>query len=393
MAEVYVEEICKQFGEVGALDKVSCEFEDGQLTVLVGPSGCGKTTLLRTIAGLEEPTSGSVYIGEENVDGAPAWERNVAMVFQSYALYPHMSVFKNMAFPLEAAKVSKEEIKRQVHQTANILQIEELLERKPRELSGGQMQRVALGRAIIREPDVFLMDEPLSNLDAKLRVLMRAELKHLQSQLGVTTIYVTHDQAEAMTLADKLIVMNEGCIQQIGKAEEVYRYPRNKFVAGFIGSPPMNFLDCHFDPAKGALVGELFEYEPGAKAREVLGSGKTEKLILGIRPEDVSVDSSPSRGTVQASVYVIEQMGREILLTAKVGETTVKAYAPTNATLEIEQIVWLLFKEEAIHIFDEETEEALFSGSIGARIPQDSRDEPATELPAGSGGGLQEVWR
>jgi multiple sugar transport system ATP-binding protein len=393
MAKVYVEEICKQFGEVSALDKVSCEFEDGQLTVLVGPSGCGKTTLLRTIAGLEEPTSGSVYIGEENVDGAPPWDRNVAMVFQSYALYPHMSVFKNMAFPLEAAKVSKEEIKRQVHQTANILQIEELLERKPRELSGGQMQRVALGRAIIREPDVFLMDEPLSNLDAKLRVLMRAELKHLQSQLGVTTIYVTHDQAEAMTLADKLIVMNAGCIQQIGKAEEVYRYPNNKFVAGFIGSPPMNFLDCHFDPAKGALVGELFEHEPGAKAREVLGSGKTEKLILGIRPEDVSVDSSPSRGGVQASVYVIEQMGREILLTARVGETTVRAYAPTDATLEIEQIVWLLFKEETIHVFEGETKNALFSGSIGARIPQDSQDEPATELPAGSGGGLQEVWR
>ncbi len=359
MAEVYVKEVCKQFGEVGALDRVSCTFEDGQLTVLVGPSGCGKTTLLRTIAGLEEPTSGSVYIGEENVDGAPAWERNIAMVFQSYALYPHMTVFKNMAFPLEAAKVSKEEIKTRVHETARILQIEDLLARRPRELSGGQMQRVALGRAIVREPDVFLMDEPLSNLDAKLRVLMRAELKHLQSQLGVTTIYVTHDQAEAMTLADKLIVMHAGCIQQVGKPEDVYRHPRNKFVAGFIGSPPMNFLDCRFDPDRSLLVGEGLEYAVGAKWREVLTARGPGDLILGIRPEDMSVATAPSSGAVPATVYVTEQLGREILLSATLGESTVRAFAPPDAELATGQEVWLAFDEGATHLFDGETELSL----------------------------------
>jgi len=208
MAEVVVEGLCMDYGNVSALGDVSCEFGDGQLTVLVGPSGCGKTTLLRSIAGLVQPTRGSVRIGGNSVDGAPPWERNVAMVFQSYALYPHMTVFQNIAFPLKAGKAPKDSIARRVRQTAEILQIEGLLDRKPRELSGGQMQRVALGRAIVREPDVYLMDEPLSNLDAKLRLLMRAELKHLQRQLGVTTIYVTHDQAEAMTLGDKLIVMH-----------------------------------------------------------------------------------------------------------------------------------------------------------------------------------------
>jgi multiple sugar transport system ATP-binding protein len=361
MAEVYVENVCKQFGAVSALDEVSCKFENGQLTVLVGPSGCGKTTLLRTIAGLEEPTWGSIYIGEQDVGSAPPWERNLAMVFQSYALYPHMTVFKNMAFPLEAVKVSKEEIKERVHQTAKILQIEELLQRRPRELSGGQMQRVALGRAIIREPDGFLMDEPLSNLDAKLRVLMRAELKHLQQQLGVTTIYVTHDQAEAMTLADKLVVMHAGRIQQIGTAEEVYRHPCNQFVAGFIGSPPMNFLHCHFDPAKRSLVGGTFECAIGGKWTDILEARRPGELILGIRPEDMSVSTSPSPGAIRATVYVMEQLGREILLNAKIGEEMVRVFAAADAQLEAEQEVWLTFNELAIHLFDGETEQSLSS--------------------------------
>jgi multiple sugar transport system ATP-binding protein len=361
LAEVLVEDVCKQFGEVGALDNVSCTFENRQLTVLVGPSGCGKTTLLRTVAGLEEPTSGTVHIGEEDVGGAPAWERNIAMVFQSYALYPHMTVFKNIAFPLEAVKMPKADIKRRVQETARILQIEDLLERRPRELSGGQMQRVALGRAIVREPDVFLMDEPLSNLDAKLRVLMRAELKHLQSELGVTTIYVTHDQAEAMTLADKLIVMHAGQIQQIGKPEDIYRRPVNQFVAGFIGSPPMNFLNCQFDRDKSSLVGETFEYPLGARWRDVLERMEPRKLVLGIRPEDMVVSTSASPGTVQATVYVMEQLGRELLLNTKVGEEMVRAYAASNAQLEAEQKVWLAFDNASIHIFDWESEESLLA--------------------------------
>jgi multiple sugar transport system ATP-binding protein len=359
VAQVCIDQLCKAFGEVGALHNVSCTFEDKKLTVLVGPSGCGKTTLLRTVAGLQDPTSGAVYIGDQDVGGAPPWERNVAMVFQSYALYPHMTVFKNIAFPLQAAKAHKDEIQRRVTETARILQIEDLLKRKPRELSGGQMQRVALGRAIVRQPDVFLMDEPLSNLDAKLRVLMRAELKHLQRELGVTTIYVTHDQAEAMTLADKLIVMNAGRIQQIGKPEEVYRRPANRFVAGFIGSPPMNFVDCRFDPARETLLGSAFEISVPAHWRDLLCQGPARALILGIRPEDVMVSSSPVRGALQATAYVIEQMGREILLTAILGAEACRAFAPADAPLEAEQQVWLSFREEAIHLFDAQTEEAL----------------------------------
>jgi multiple sugar transport system ATP-binding protein len=363
MAQVRVESMCKLFDQVKALDDVSCTFEDGQLTVLVGPSGCGKTTLLRSIAGLEDPSSGSIFIGEDNVDGAPAWERDLAMVFQSYALYPHMTVFKNIAFPLQAAKTSKDEIKERVHRTARILQIEELLERKPRELSGGQMQRVALGRAIVREPAVFLMDEPLSNLDAKLRVVMRAELRHLQQQLGVTTIYVTHDQAEAMTLADKLIVMNAGCIQQIGKPEDVYRYPQNKFVAGFIGSPPMNFIDCQLDTMRNALVGESFERKLDPAVVQAMTSTASDKRILGVRPEDLKVETAPSSGAIQARVYVMEQLGREMLLNARAGEEMVRAFAPADSELKADEQVWLTFHDSCLHIFDGETEETLYSGN------------------------------
>jgi multiple sugar transport system ATP-binding protein len=360
VAEVRVEMLCKAFGDVRVLHDVSCTFEDRKLTVLVGPSGCGKTTLLRTVAGLQDPSSGGVYISNEEVGEAPPWERNVAMVFQSYALYPHMTVFKNISFPLEASRVRKDEIKRRVEETAKILQIEGLLARKPRELSGGQMQRVALGRAIVRQPDVFLMDEPLSNLDAKLRVLMRAELKHLQRQLGVTTIYVTHDQAEAMTLADKLIVMDAGRIQQSGKPEVVYRNPANKFVAGFIGSPPMNFLDCHYDPDREMIVGTAFDVPVPARWRDLLRSGPAREIVLGIRPEDMAV-VVPGQvpDAVRASVYVIEQMGREILLTAQLGPDTVRAFAPPDAKLEADQEVWLSFDDESIHMFDAETEMSL----------------------------------
>jgi multiple sugar transport system ATP-binding protein len=362
VAEVRVERLSKAFGDVEALHDVSCTFEDRKLTVLVGPSGCGKTTLLRTIAGLQDPSHGAIYIGGDDVGGAPPWERNLAMVFQSYALYPHMTVFRNIAFPLEAAKVRRGDIRRRVRETARILQIEELLQRKPRELSGGQMQRVALGRAIVRQPDVFLMDEPLSNLDAKLRVLMRAELKHLQSQLGVTTIYVTHDQAEAMTLADKLIVMNAGRIQQTGRPEEVYRHPANQFVAGFIGSPPMNFIKCRYDPVREMLTGAAFEFPVPARWQNTLRGSPARALVLGIRPEDMTVAPRPVPGALSATAYVIEQMGREILLTAMLGQDTVKAFAPADASLEPDQHVSLALREEAVHLFDGETEEALIVG-------------------------------
>ena len=367
MAKVRVEQLTKTFGRVCALDHVSCTFEDGQFTVLVGPSGCGKTTLLRSIAGLEEPSSGTMYIGEENVSGAPPWERDLAMVFQSYALYPHMTVFQNIAFPLTAVKVSKQEIQRRVHETARILQIEELLARRPRELSGGQMQRVALGRSIVRKPAVFLMDEPLSNLDAKLRVAMRAELKHLQQELGVTTIYVTHDQAEAMTLGDQLIVMNRGQIQQIGKPEDVYRHPCNEFVAGFIGSPSMNFLRCGYDAAKGALVSESFAYPVSAQAGASLKVGDPKSLVLGVRPEDLVISLAPSPNAIRATVYVTEQLGREILVNASVRQEIIRGFAAPDTQLKTDQAVWLSFPEAALHVFDQKTEENLYSGSLGKR--------------------------
>ena len=360
MAEVRVESLTKKFGNVIATDNLTLTFRDRRLTVLVGPSGCGKTTLLRLISGLETLTEGLVYIGGELVNDIPPWDRNVAMVFQSYALYPHMKVFQNLAFPLEARRVPKDEIKRRVQQTTELLGISELLHRKPRELSGGQMQRVALGRAIIRKPDAFLMDEPLSNLDAKLRVSMRTELKRLQKDLGVTTIYVTHDQAEAMTMADDLLVMKEGRIQQAGEPEEVYRHPKNLFVAGFIGSPPINFMECRFDSGKNALITQSFSYEAPAEVREALrGKSLINELILGVRPEDISVDLSPSSGAVSVTVYMTEPLGKETLLTLRTGEVLIKASTSSRLQLNIGDEVWMRFEEGAIHLFDKKSKEAI----------------------------------
>lgn len=359
MAGVRVEGMFKKFGNVTALDNVSLEFKDGQLTVLVGPSGCGKTTLLRIIAGLEDATSGSVFIGNEVVNQVPPWERNIAMVFQSYALYPHMTVFDNIAFPLRARKMSKAEVKQRVEQTAALLGLSELLQRKPRQLSGGQMQRVALGRAIVRKPEVFLMDEPLSNLDAKLRVEMRAELKRLQKDLGVTTIYVTHDQAEAMTMADNLVVMRSGVIQQMGDPEEVYSHPRNTFVGGFIGSPAMNFIPCSVDCAEGHLRAPDFQCKAPSRFAEALRRRGKDTVLVGVRPEDIKVLPTVEDGAVPATVYISEPMGKEMLLTVEVGGTLAKAITPTSMRPRIGETVWLTFDEACVHLFDSETEEAL----------------------------------
>ncbi|MDI7277820.1 MAG: ABC transporter ATP-binding protein, partial [Anaerolineae bacterium] len=313
MAEVRAEGVTKRFGNVTALDDVTLTFRDGQLTVLVGPSGCGKTTLLRIIAGLEEATAGSIHVGGKRIDDVPPWDRNTAMVFQSYALYPHMRVFDNLAFPLQAQKTPKDEIKRRVEETAQLLGLSELLDRKPRELSGGQMQRVAVGRAIVRKPQAFLMDEPLSNLDAKLRVEMRAQLKRLQKDLGVTTIYVTHDQAEAMTMADVLVVMRHGRAQQVGEPEEIYLHPNNVFVAGFIGSPAMNFIRCHYDAGENMLKAPSFARHAPAQYTEQLRRQQVESVILGIRPEDVRVHLASDAQAVPARVYISEPMGKETL--------------------------------------------------------------------------------
>jgi len=360
MVEVRTANLTKKFGGVAAVDDVTFTFKDKELTVLVGPSGCGKTTLLRLISGLEVPLKGEIYFGDKLVNDIPPWRRGISMVFQSYALYPNMSVFDNLAFPLKAKKTSKEEIKNKVEEVAKLLDISSFLARKPRELSGGQMQRVAVGRAIIREPDVFLMDEPLSNLDAKLRVYMRTELKRLQKELGITTIYVTHDQAEAMTMSDTLVVMNEGHILQSGDPEEMYRKPRNVFVAGFIGSPSMNFIDCRFDSNNGLLLSEPFKCKAPARIIEALrAKAPEENFILGVRPDDILIDDSNSTECEPVTVYMTEPLGYAVLVTVRAGSSLIKLIAPPHTRLDIEEKCWINFKEEAIHVFDAKTKELI----------------------------------
>ena len=364
MAKVSVRNITKRFGDTLAVDDVSLEFPDEQLTVLVGPSGCGKTTLLRMLAGLEEPTAGEIYIGDQEVARVQAWDRNIAMVFQSYALYPHMTARKNIAFPLEARKTSKREIQQRVEETAQILGLTELLDRLPRQLSGGQMQRVAIGRAIIRKPDVFLMDEPLSNLDAKLRVNMRAELKRLQRDLGVTTVYVTHDQAEAMTLADHLVVMNAGRVLQVDFPEQIYSYPNEIFVAGFIGSPGMNFIPVQFHKAEGYVRTPTFEYElPSALREQLVDVPARADVIFGVRPEDIKIDAVPAPGAVKAAVYITEALGKETLLTLTCGDNLIKANVAASVRLAIGVDVWMTFPPEALRIFDANTDKVLAQGA------------------------------
>ena len=362
MAEVKVKNLTKQFAETVAVDNINLDFPEGKLTVLVGPSGCGKTTLLRMLAGLEEPTTGEIIIGHKDVAHIPAWDRNVAMVFQSYALYPNMTVFKNMAFPLEARKMSKAEIKKQVEESAEILGLTGLLQRYPRQLSGGQMQRVAIGRAIVRQPDVFLMDEPLSNLDAKLRVSTRAELKHLQRELGVTTVYVTHDQAEAMTLADELVVMDQGRILQVDYPEKVYYHPQRMFVGGFIGNPGMNFIPCRLDTDRSKLVNPDLSYVLPPEIKEKVKDFSPDRnLVLGIRPEDITLYRQEVPDAMKVSVYVTEELGKETLVTVMYGDSFLKLFVPpiVGVYQKIGTDVWLRFKPEGIRIFDADSQELL----------------------------------
>lgn len=360
MARVILKNVTKRFGQVTAVNKVSLEVRDKEFVVLLGPSGCGKTTALRCIAGLENPEEGEIYIGDKLVNDFDPKERNVAMVFQTYALYPHMTVFKNLAFPLENAKVPRNEIERKAHQVAKLLRIEPLLDRKPKQLSGGQRQRVALGRAIIREPRVFLMDEPLSNLDAKLRVYMRAELKKLQKDIGITTIYVTHDQVEAMTMGDKIAIMNEGILQQTGTPDDIYFHPSNIFVAGFIGSPPTNFFDCTLTKENTLDCAE-FVYPLTKELAEAARKGTSEKCVLGVRPQDISVYEKTVKktGMIQTQVDVTEPIGDQLILDLKVGEYLVKAVVSPDFEAEAGDEFWITFSTDKIHIFDKKTGKTL----------------------------------
>ena len=353
MARVTLQNIHKAYGSTEVIHGVDCEIEDGELVVIVGPSGCGKSTLLRMIAGLEDVTSGNISIGDRVVNDLEPAERDIAMGFQNYALYPHMSVFNNMAYGLKIRGIPKAEIEQRVQQTAAILELEDYLTRSPKQLSGGQRQRVAMGRAIVREPSVFLFDEPLSNLDAKLRVQMRLEIKKLQDRLGITSVYVTHDQVEAMTLGHRLMVLNDGYMEQLGTPIELYERPETKFVAGFIGSPSMNFLEATISDDGAQAVFS------GADALELHGkfaAFANEQVSVGIRPEHLRVEngtSSPHSVTVQ----VVEHLGADTLVhgTFSSGGLDLTIRLPGVKKIGQGDVLPLTFDQKNIHVFDPDT--------------------------------------
>jgi multiple sugar transport system ATP-binding protein len=364
MAFVTIRNLNKTFGPVRAVRDVNLEIRDREFLVLVGPSGCGKTTTMRMVAGLESITSGDVLIGDKVVNDLPPMDRDIAMVFQNYALYPHMSVYDNMAFGLKMRKFERAEIARRVQEAAAILGIEDYLARKPRQLSGGQRQRVALGRAIVRHPQVFLFDEPLSNLDAKLRVQMRLEIKKLHTRLGTTAIYVTHDQVEAMTLGDRVVVMRDGLVQQVGEPLELYHRPANRFVASFIGSPAMNFAPVKLSRTQGALwaTNESMRIKVPEETASRLAPRGDGEAILGVRPEDlrVALESEAIDMSFEARVEVVEQLGSEVLLDVSVGSggQIIAAVEPT-VRAKIRDKLRLALNPQRLHFFDPQTEAAI----------------------------------
>ena len=368
MSKVKITKLLKKFGNTMAVDSLDLEIKDKEFVVLLGPSGCGKTTTLRCIAGLEAPDAGEIYIGDRMVNDLPPKDRDIAMVFQSYALYPHMTVYDNMAFPLKIRKMSKPDIDSKVKQVADLLQIGELLARKPKQLSGGQAQRVALGRSIVREPKVWLMDEPLSNLDAKLRLYMRAELKRLQKELAITTVYVTHDQAEAMTMGDRIAIMNKGLLQQYGPPEGIFNRPSNAFVAGFVGSPPTNLVEGSImeQNGKSYFEGDSLKFRiPDAAAEACKAKGVTE-VIFGSRPRDMGVTTTkPDKFTefyIPAELYVGEPLGDEMVLDLKMDGKMFKAIVREEVgdKYTMGQKLFLTFDETKMHLFDRKTEELVY---------------------------------
>jgi multiple sugar transport system ATP-binding protein len=363
MATVTFDNVWKRYGDVVAVRDFNLEIQDEEFLVLVGPSGCGKTTALRMIAGLEEITEGTLKIGDRVVNDLAPKDRDVAMVFQSYALYPHMSVRDNLAFGLKLRKVKKAEIEQRVQEAARIIELTNLLDRKPKQLSGGQRQRVALGRAIVREPAVFLMDEPLSNLDAKLRVQTRAEIARLHQRLKTTIVYVTHDQVEAMTMGNRIAVMNNGILQQVGPPQELYEHPINKFVAGFIGSPAMNFINVNptRDGGRVTLRNENIDLPvPDRLKAAVEGAGN--ELTAGVRPEHFELgDAAANTATFRATCDVVEFLGNEELLHVRVGEHDLVAIVDASHRVRPGDVLELHVPIEKIHIFEQEEGSALTS--------------------------------
>ena len=385
MARVELRDIVKKFGKVVAVDHVSFKVDDGEFFSLLGPSGCGKTTTLRIIAGLEMPDQGDILIDDKVVTHLHPKDRDVAMVFQNYALYPHMTVYENIAFPLEVRKkqynLTSEEIRKRVLEVARLLGIEELLERYPSQLSGGQQQRVALARALVRKPKVWLLDEPLSNLDAKLRVVMRRELKRLQKSLGITTIYVTHDQVEAMSMSDRIAVMNKGRVIQIGTPDDLYYKPQDVFVATFIGSPPMNIVNCELQeqastleyivPGEGGIVGsgkvstnyllncyDVVKLPIASEFAKMLLSMGSREVLLGIRPEHIEVSKTPLEaavGVVKVRADVTEPLGSESIVNVIIGSDVIKLKAPPTLRVEPGDELYLKLDTSKVLIFDKRT--------------------------------------
>jgi multiple sugar transport system ATP-binding protein len=366
MASITYNHVTKRWGDFTAINDLSIFIEDKEFLVLVGPSGCGKSTALRMLAGLEEITEGHIQIGERVVNDVPPKDRDIAMVFQSYALYPHMSVYDNMAFGLRMRKMSKQEIDQRVKEAADILKIEQLLDRKPRALSGGQRQRVAMGRAIVREPQVFLMDEPLSNLDAKLRVNMRAELVKLHQRLSTTFVYVTHDQVEAMTMGTRIAVLKDGILQQLDSPQNLYDYPANLFVAGFIGSPSMNFFEGRLSAEDGAVFVDMDSFRvqlPADKAAVLREKNPPKEIIFGVRPEDIYDAAYVGPGVTPANigqvmVEVTEPMGFEMYVHMTSGEQSFLGRVDSRSKARAGQHMEVVLGMDAVHVFDRKTEQA-----------------------------------
>jgi len=348
---VVLEHLTKKFGDVAAVNELDLEMRAGEFVALLGPSGCGKTTTLLMIAGIYRPTSGAIIFGDQRVDHLHPKDRGIGMVFQSYALYPHMTVAENIGFPLELrSSVSKAERDKRVREAAALVQVAELLDRRPAQLSGGQQQRVALARALVKRPDILLLDEPLSNLDARLRHEMRGEIKRLQKEVGITSIFVTHDQLEALTMADRVAVMRDGRLQAYATPAELYARPANRFVAGFIGSPPMNFLDAELAARNGSVVAKIDDLEIPL-AHPPATPADTRAATLGVRPEHLVI-LPQGQGDANAEVYVVEPMGREQIVDVQVGARRLRAIAPPGFAARIGERVGLRFAPEWIHLFD-----------------------------------------
>ena len=371
MAAIELRNITKRFGDVIAVDDLSLEIQDREFLVFLGPSGCGKTTTLRSIAGLEQPETGDILIDGIRTNHLPPADRDVAFVFQFYALYPHLTVLDNIAFPLKAVKLGQSEVRRRVREVAHLLQIDTLLDRKPTHLSGGEMQRVALGRAMVRRPKAFLMDEPMANLDAKLRVDMRSELKRLQYELGTTTIFVTHDQVDAMSMADRIAIMHIGILQQIGSPQEVYNKPQSLFVAGFMGSPSMNLIRGTIQSAGSRTLMRLnhtdFSWELSDEQVANLGSELPDnELVFGIRPEHIVVSKESVEGRIKAVVHLVELLGSVNIIDIFLGEDSettnlITLRVRTHPAFHVEagQPIWLEFDAEHVHFFNPKTGRAI----------------------------------